>query len=510
MKIREHRYEMYTLYSYYDRAGMEEHLEKMASKGWMLERMNSWFWTYRKCPPKKVHVQIIYDPNASEYAPEPTRKQEDFRDFCEYAGWDFTASYGPLQVFYHVREAENRAEEPVRPCVERRNPEHDSEKWHPIPIETDPVMEVEVIHQVMKKRFLPINVLLLVNIFLAGRKIFPILIEKPLWAMANLGYTCIACSIFLAAVMIAVEIVSYFLWLFGARRMAERNQSLVLRGRTLLRRSVFYLMVFSLIYWFVSVKDFFLRLQAAGIVFLAACALLVSASVSRHMKKKKVSADENRVKSNGAAILAMIVSAVFLAVFLRWNWEKDGFRRNAETEVYEYQGTKVVCSHDRLPVMCSELLVVDDYQYRTEWDVRESPLLAQHEAKQYIKPGALGNEGYLDYTITEVKLSVMNDWCRQMVRYQYERMDEENPLERKYRFVETDADLWGAEYSCQIFVGEEAGFRHLVFWDGCILDLAAGWQLTGDQKGIIGAKIREFMESEYQWEPSCVLPVSKQ
>ena len=35
------------LYSFYDRSGIQQHLERMASKGWMLEKMGRSIWTYR-------------------------------------------------------------------------------------------------------------------------------------------------------------------------------------------------------------------------------------------------------------------------------------------------------------------------------------------------------------------------------------------------------------------------------------------------------------------------------
>ena len=124
------------LYSLYDRSGMEEHLAQMAEQGWLLEKIGAYLWTYRRIEPKRLTFSVCYFPKASQFDPAPSEEQETFYDFCAHTGWVLAAANAQLQVFYNERP-------------------------HPVPIETDPVAEVEAFRKDMKKRFLPLCAILL-------------------------------------------------------------------------------------------------------------------------------------------------------------------------------------------------------------------------------------------------------------------------------------------------------------------------------------------------------------
>ena len=106
------------LFSGWDRSGLEEHLARMAEKGWLVEKITSYCLIYRKIEPKKLTFCVCYYPKASSFAPGPTEDQETFYEFCQHAGWVLAAEWAQLQMFYNERE-------------------------NPVPIETDPVMELE-------------------------------------------------------------------------------------------------------------------------------------------------------------------------------------------------------------------------------------------------------------------------------------------------------------------------------------------------------------------------------
>ena len=40
----------YNFYSFYDHTGMEQHFEKMAAQGWLIEKLG-YFWRYRRIGP---------------------------------------------------------------------------------------------------------------------------------------------------------------------------------------------------------------------------------------------------------------------------------------------------------------------------------------------------------------------------------------------------------------------------------------------------------------------------
>lgn len=69
------------LYSFYDRTGLERHLERMAEKGWLLEKIGQFFWTYRRIEPKHLTFSVCYFPAASAFDPGPSEEQQTFSLF---------------------------------------------------------------------------------------------------------------------------------------------------------------------------------------------------------------------------------------------------------------------------------------------------------------------------------------------------------------------------------------------------------------------------------------------
>ena len=116
-------------FTFYDRTGIQSYLEKMAKKGWMLEKVNNFYWQFRRIEPKDIHFAVTYFPKASEFDPEPGEGQKDLYAFCEQAGWKFIAQTAQLQIFYNEEEK-------------------------PVPIETDAGVELENIHKSAKGNFL--------------------------------------------------------------------------------------------------------------------------------------------------------------------------------------------------------------------------------------------------------------------------------------------------------------------------------------------------------------------
>lgn len=113
-------------YSFCDIKGIEKHLEKMAAKGWMLEKLGGYGWRYVRCEPKKLHFTVTYYPKASAFDPEPTEGQQTFAEFCEYSGWHLAASSAKLMAFAN-------------------------EKENPVPIHTEPGTELEIMEQIGKQ-----------------------------------------------------------------------------------------------------------------------------------------------------------------------------------------------------------------------------------------------------------------------------------------------------------------------------------------------------------------------
>ena len=135
----------YNLFDLYAAPEIAQHLEALAQQGWQLEHIGPVFWRYRKCPPGDLHYAVVYFPKdpADEYI---SRQQRELWELCRATDCELTATAGQMQVF---RTAEKE----------------------PIPIETDPVVQVETIHAAMRVRD---------SVLFAGSLIFYILLLLPL------------------------------------------------------------------------------------------------------------------------------------------------------------------------------------------------------------------------------------------------------------------------------------------------------------------------------------------
>lgn len=59
--MREKKRRMET-FSVHDRSGMERHLVQMAEKGWLLEKIGQFCWTYRRIEPQALTFCVCYFP----------------------------------------------------------------------------------------------------------------------------------------------------------------------------------------------------------------------------------------------------------------------------------------------------------------------------------------------------------------------------------------------------------------------------------------------------------------
>lgn len=48
------------LYSFLDRKRVTDHLADMAARGWMLDRLGTWSWHYRRAEPKQLRFAVTF------------------------------------------------------------------------------------------------------------------------------------------------------------------------------------------------------------------------------------------------------------------------------------------------------------------------------------------------------------------------------------------------------------------------------------------------------------------
>lgn len=125
-----------TNFAFYDRGAIQAQLEKMAAQGWLVDKPGNCLWRYRRIHPKSLHFAVTYFPNASDFDPGPTDSQQLMLEYCARDGWVLAAQWGQMQIFYNEEE-------------------------DPVPIETDAVTQVEIIHRAMRRNMIPAHFVML-------------------------------------------------------------------------------------------------------------------------------------------------------------------------------------------------------------------------------------------------------------------------------------------------------------------------------------------------------------
>lgn len=214
MKTTKRRFEQYLFYDY---AGIEAHLEKMALKGWQIYKITPFYWEYHKIEPQKLTYTVTYFSEASEFNPFPTENQQTFQEYCKDAGWKLVAEWAQMQIF----------------CTEQENP---------IPMETEETVKLKAIHKAMKKNFLPSSVLmLLLSIF---QIIFQIkmITDDPVYFLSNATSLSTVVIWNILAVYMLINLIGYTVWY-------RRSKKAISIGGTCIESSSGYKKI-SLFMWF--------------------------------------------------------------------------------------------------------------------------------------------------------------------------------------------------------------------------------------------------------------------
>lgn len=445
-------------FSLYDRAGIERHLAKMAEQGWMLEKIGL-LWTYRRIEPQILTFSVCYFPEASVFDPEPSEGQQTFYDFCEHTGWILAAANAQLQVFYNERE-------------------------NPVPIQTDPMTEVDSIHRMVKKRFLPYRFAVMAVILLYGLLMISLWNADPIRLLADSGLLWTGIALLGLFAMCALELGRYFLWRRRAKKAAEWGERLPSPGRFWLDWIIYLWIVPSLAAILLSAP----RLTAVAIgvraVGSAAIASLTYSGTQLLKRRKKPASTNRRFYLVSCVILSFVV--VTAATWL----EREGMNRNWFGDgcaTYEHGGRTYVDHQDDLPVTVEDLTDATNSGYTREREVLNSFLLTRYEMRQWSRYDVedYAEMSQLDYTIVEVKIPALYEFCK--------RAALSEPDDGRFHYEPVDPAPWGGleAYRRISQYGYKSGF--LLFYPDRVVTFSfypsAVWEPTPAQMSVVGEKL---------------------
>ena len=455
-------------FSFFNHTAISAHLEKMARKGWMLEKVSALGWQYRRCTPQAIHFAVSYYPKASEFDPEPSEGQKTLQDFCACAGWELVCTAAQMQIFSNTQE-------------------------DPTPIETEPELELEAIRASAKKSFLPSYILLLFFGLLQTVFFVSNALGDPINLFSSPAKLFSGLCFFLLALLCAAELVTYLRWLHRAEACAKQGLLLDVPNTALFQRIVLVIILAAatlfLLHSFLF-GDAMMHFLVVIMCFYMPLLLLIGNVVKNFLKRRKA---QKRI--NFAVTLASVTLASFLflgLVTVSTLWASShGFFAEKDEETYTYAGQTWVAHLDELPLTLEDLVDVENSEaYIRERRANTSFLLGEFVMTQRPRFDA---ENFRDlprlkYTVVDVRLPILYETCKERLIYEQEQLHVDT--EHAYSYEAEAPEPWSANEVYRLIHSEYGPQNtYLLCYDTLLIELDLDWTPTEAQKAIIGEKL---------------------
>lgn len=438
-------------FSFYDHTGIAAHLARMAERGWLLDKIGRWTWQYRRIEPKTLTFSVNYFPKATQFDPGPSEEQETFYDFCQHTGWTLAAASGQMQVFYNERP-------------------------DPVPIDTDPALEIDAIHQSARKGWLLSQFSLLAVAVMQEAMFLWQLFQHPVESLSSSLTLFVLTNEAILFLLIAVELTSYYSWRRRAKRAAEQGWFLETRSHPMFQKLALAAVLTGFV-WLIASLVSGGDPKLAMIMAVSVCSTFVVIAViwgvSDWLKRQKASAGANRaVTITLAVVLSIAVAAAIPLMMITVNKHDPGHN----------------LKRDQLPLTLPELLdkPVDDEDWDRNIRVSQSPLLGYLNAYQHLKRvESRPMSHWMNYTVAAVKVPLLYDFCRDSFLNQWDDDDYWNRF-----YVPADPAPWSAA-EAYLEYDEELGplKQYLLCYPDRMVEIYFDWEVTPEQMAIVGGKL---------------------
>ena len=439
-------------FSFYDQIRIQEKLEEMAEQGWMVHQPGNFTWTFKRMEPKKLRFAVTYFPGASEFDPGPTEGELTKLDFCAQDGWRLALKWGVMQIFYNENEKA-------------------------VPIETEPLAQVENITKSMRKS------VLFMHLFEAALIVWYMFLQVGMFRRDPVEYLSDPLKVYQIPMWICLllaclyETFFYFYWTRKAKKMAVED-GVFLPIQTKIKSSYIFLAIsvlMMLLAFGSSLNYLIFGLIWCGVMFFITFAVN---RIKAFLKKKGASRRVNLVVSGGSVFLFTIL---FLGILVSIIIGSDVSltRDSRPVGSYEYKGMTWDIYDDPLPLTVEDLMEIDA-NWSKEMDHQETGLVAFTEYRQrplYTEPREVPD---LRYTIIDIKATFLGDYIRQVVLNS--RQDEVlDDFIFTDHFEPVDATIWSADEAYQLHWSGTIMDTYLLFWDNRIVEIKFYWQPTAEQ-----------------------------
>ena len=453
------------LFAFYDYTGIQAHLEAMAAKGWMVEKLTTWYWQYRRMEPRALRFAVTYFPTASSFDAGPTEGQQVYQDYCAEAGWRPVTQWGQMQIFCHS----------------------DAEA---VSLETDAAIQVDTIHQTMKRATLPgLLFVIALSVFELAFQLWQIA-ESPIrffsqgssLLMALVWLPMLPCSLY--------TLLFYFHWHKKAKALAEASGTVLpIRTRRRLSIAIIAVSVLCVAAGLLFSSRLFRFGILFGLVMVALVSLLTHAAASA-MKSLRASRRVNRTVTLALCLVLTCALMGWMIALILQGTRQGWLDNHPPAATYEYMGMTWRVYRDPLPLRLEDLTDVDYDSWSTEFQRDESILLAHTEYSQQPRMDAL-DQPDLEYTVTEIKFPLLYEPCKRelLERYTGNVPDDILP-EYLDRYKLQSAAPEGVTELYRLYTGDSPRNWYLFCWPDRLAEIRFDWAPTAEQLATAAERLR--------------------
>lgn len=438
----------FNLFASYDHTGLEKHLEKMASKGWMLEKIGNHFWKYRRIESKALKFSIVFLPNLSESNVIAKDEKENFADFCSAAGWNYVTSSDKMLIF----------------CNEEENP---------VPIETDASLQVSCIDKSCRKILLSELLLFFVSlIFYIGIEIYSF-INNPIDTLSDGDDLSLLLYFFILSLFGLSEYISYRKWYKKAKINADENNCFT---ETKSKKTVKILFVafISLILFLFSLNSE--RFFVFGFAFLLVFICILAAHFLIIIPLRKLF-DKKDIPTKTRVKVSVAVSVCFSLIF----FSVSTFTILKNTNHYSSILNTFENSDNMQPLTIEDLTETTGKEYTTLSNKEKSIIVQNYYCWQF---GTSDHDADIRYEITDFKLPFLYDVFKK-------HLTEPNEIDiiDGTTFALESFDYINANEIYREYRLGKPSNHFVICWDNRIVDLTFDWEPTDEQISIASEKL---------------------
>ncbi len=458
-------------HSFFDFDGMAGHFEKMAAKGWILENVTKNRYIYKKDRPRKIKYAVTYYADRSDFDPKITEGQMDFNQFCAAAGWQFVGSISQMHIY------QNRNE-------------------NPLPLETEPVVQVKNVHRAMKRNFLPggwliiILSLLIIAMYTIGvfkNPTFQLVDDSPMFIV--LIYTTLA-------VLMAREMSVYYRWKFKATWAAAEGVTIA-SGKSNPKFQI------AALVWVLMLSGIYVANMLSWVkpTFLIATytitggAAVITMCISSFLKKLNFSRNMNRLVS---FILPFVWTFALIGLLTTLIVKNDiDIRQNRPQPVdsYNYLGIEWDVYNEDIPLKVEDIIAdisADSGLYSYEIESKEGIFAAKYEIRQQVRRDLKMDMPELVYDIYKTKFDWAYNLLLKDLYSEHHRPHKDIPAELQDYLVEQNRQEWQADKVWRVYFNGQAGNEYLICIGDKIIEMRIYFEPDTQIKGIIGEKLTAF------------------